>query len=308
MKLNKLIGIYNEQNHKVFNFFGLKIKKTIMHKYLQNEIKQMEGRLLNNFARLQTISLLHQKTFPEYKNKYQNKAVVLVGAGPTLNHFVPIKNAVYVGLNRTFLFERINFDYLFTIDKVGIDMYYKEFAEYKGNNCIKFIGDQNLGKNFQIPESYINKLENIKRYKTTAGFMGNKIALNLESEPLANFCTVSLQAMQFILYTNPAKVYIVGIDCNMTKAGHFFGASYDNSKRNENSQQNDDNSILYWKRLKNFAECYYPETEIISVNPVGLRGLFKDVYTESYLLEHPEIREELGASIVFLDSKEAINV
>ncbi len=41
--------------------------------------------------------------------------------------------------------------------------------------------------------------------------------------------------------------------------------------------------------MKGFAKTYYPETEIISVNPVGLKGLFHDVYTESYLNEHSEI-------------------
>ena len=75
MKLDKLIGIYNEQNHKVFNLFGIKIKKTIMHKQYQEELKKMENRLLNNFTRLQTISLLHQETFPKYKNKYQDKTI-----------------------------------------------------------------------------------------------------------------------------------------------------------------------------------------------------------------------------------------
>ena len=33
-----------------------------------------------------------------------------------------------------------------------------------------------------------------------------------------------------------------------------------------------------WKRLKLFANKLYPGTEIISVNPVGLKGLFKDIY------------------------------
>ena len=33
-----------------------------------------------------------------------------------------------------------------------------------------------------------------------------------------------------------------------------------------------------WKKLKEFADEKYPNTEIISVNPVGLKGLFKDEY------------------------------
>ena len=37
-----------------------------------------------------------------------------------------------------------------------------------------------------------------------------------------------------------------------------------------------------YARLKTFADQYYPDTEIISINPVGLKGLFKDIYTEEY--------------------------
>ena len=44
--------------------------------------------------------------------------------------------------------------------------------------------------------------------------------------------------------------------------------------------------------LKNIISNLYPKTEIISVNPVGLKGLFKDVYTQSYVDEHPELLNE----------------
>lgn len=33
-----------------------------------------------------------------------------------------------------------------------------------------------------------------------------------------------------------------------------------------------------WIMLKKFAETYYPDTKIISVNPVGLKGIFTDLY------------------------------
>ena len=44
-----------------------------------------------------------------------------------------------------------------------------------------------------------------------------------------------------------------------------------------------------WNIIKKIAPVFYPETEIISVNPVGLKGMFHDVYTKSYLQDHPEI-------------------
>ena len=35
--------------------------------------------------------------------------------------------------------------------------------------------------------------------------------------------------------------------------------------------------IAAYKKFKAFAHKYYPDIEIISINPVGLKGLFKDV-------------------------------
>ena len=75
--------------------------------------------------------------------------------------------------------------------------------------------------------------------------------------------------MQFALFTNPKRIYIVGCDCS---SGYF----------NEETKEIKPNKMLVksWKELKKFVEIYYPETEIISVNPVGLKGLFKDLYQD----------------------------
>ena len=47
-------------------------------------------------------------------------------------------------------------------------------------------------------------------------------------------------------------------------------------------QANRLNNIIIdgYVRLKEFAEIYYPDVEIISVNPVGLKGLFADIYMD----------------------------
>lgn len=307
MKIDKIIGIYNKDGLKILNIFGIKIKFKNRETALIAKIRQEFRKQQRNTARLITISRLHEKTFSQFKGVNKNATMVLLGAGPTLNYFDPIPDAKYVGLNRTFLFDKVELDYLFSIDKVGIQDYYNEFINYGRGRCIKFVGDQNMGADYQIPE-YVAEESQALRYKTNIGIYPHTFSVDIDSEPLGNFCTVSLQAMQFMLYTRPKKIYIVGIDCNMTKAGHFVGKSYDCSKRNENSQQNDDNSIAYWKSLNNFVQTYYPDTEIISVNPVGLRGIFKEVWTESYLNEHPEIRKESGENLEILNSKEALHV
>ncbi len=217
----------------------------------------------------------------------------MVGAGPTVKHLNVLKNAVYVGLNRAYLQEKIKFDYLFSIDKAGLDtgkeQFYDGFLNY---DCIKFIGDQNINANFQIPQHIMYHDQSIRRYKTCACHLPDMFSVDIDTEALKNSCSCSLQAMQFILFTNPKKVYVYGIDCTTASGGHFTGTTIDNKARGENAKANDLLHIEDWKRLKDFAQMYYPNTEIIIVNPVGLKGIFHDVYTTSYLKEHPEINEE----------------
>lgn len=259
-----------------------KMRHKIRHKLLdKNALRDLfylcETHNFFAVKRLIATAELHKKTFAGFRNKFAGKNVVLIGAGPSVNKFKPIKNAIYIGLNRAFLLEKVKFDYLFSIDKAGIFGIYDEFIKYP---CVKFVGDQNLGPQYQIPESVINKIKNVRRYKTDAGFQ-SQFATDIESMPLGNFNTVSLQAMQFILYTNPKRVYLVGIDCSGN--GHFTDNTkkkfkgFDLASRGENLAQLTNNSIAFWKSLKEFAETYYPDTEIISVNPVGLRGMFKDL-------------------------------
>ncbi len=247
------------------------------------EFERYKNELLMGVQRCISTAFLHQKTFGEFKNKYVDKTVVLVGAGPTLNYFEPIANAIYVGVNRTFLYEKIMFDYLFAIDKNGLEpkdeSFTKRFLDYRGSDCTKFVGDQNCGINMQIPEGKL--LNNIKKYNTTANLMPSRFTVDIDSEPLGNFHSVSFQAMQFILFTNPSTIYLVGMDSNVSTMGHFTG-KFQNS--NSTLALNSLRCINHWKELRGFKEIYYPDTEIISVNPVGLKGIFSDVYTENYLL------------------------
>ena len=290
----------------LFNILVYKQKK----QDIQLILKRNYHNVIGGVRRLNTIAALHQRTFSEYKNINQGKTVVIVGAGPSVNFFEPINedNVIYIGCNRAFLNKKVAFDYLFSIDKVGIQNYYDEFLKYREKTCIKFLGDQNLGECFQIPESYINKFKNAKRYKTTAGLLSNRYTFDIDSEPLGNFNSVAMQAMQFALFTNPSKIYLVGIDCDTATSGYFTGSSTDTSFRGESQVINDNNSLKYWARCEAFRNLYYPETKIISINPVRLKGMFEDVYTESYLHEHPEIKNEQSNKIKIIKNEEEQNV
>ena len=173
-------------------------------------------------------------------------------------------------------------------DYEAVRDYIEEVPNKITTACELFYGytcehDKNLQK--VIPESYTIK-HDAKRYYTDWTNIKNfvpEFVMDISSQPLGCCGSVAFPAMQFILWTNPKRIYLVGCDCS--------NAHYDNTPLGDNHTSL---SFLIepWKNFKNFAQRYYPETEIICVNPVGLKGIFKEVYTKSYLEKHPEIESE----------------
>ncbi|GHV20481.1 hypothetical protein FACS189494_04320 [Spirochaetia bacterium] len=249
---------------------------------------------------LKTIELqrTHQETFARYKNCFHGKNVVLVATGPTLADFKAIDNAVYVGVNAAFMFEKVSLDYLFMQDYTGVKKYIEDSLNYKNKNLKRFYGSLNPkiedGVEWTIPESIIVEHNASKYYVENVWYRQNVLygwnfALDPSSEIIRCYGGVAFHAMQFILYGNPQKVYLAGCDTTLDRTKHAIGPDV-KIPDPEGSHY----AITFgWKELKKFASVYYPDTEIISVNPVGLTGLFRDVYTKSYLEKHPEIQGEV---------------
>lgn len=276
--LDKIFSIKNEYSHKIITIFGVKLK-------LKQHFRQINNLMLSNINVVSQIQLLfkvqnlHKDTFGSYKNKFEGKNIVLIATGPSLKDFIPIDNAIYVGVNGAFKYDKIKLDYLFMEDYSGLT-YIEEAAKY---DCTKFYGinhweyikdeKQNHIENWMIPES-IALRHGAKRYYSESPWCNRNIkpsvpfAYDLTSEPLFCYGSIAFIAMQFILWTNPKNIYLVG--CDTSNNGRFNDAS-------ENPLQTD-YVKKHWKLLKHFKEIYYPETEIISVNPVGLKGIFKDIH------------------------------
>lgn len=255
---------------------------------LQTEaITKHLNQIKNDISLKLDIITLHQKTFSKFKNINTNKDIVIVGAGPSLKYYKPYKNAIHIGVNRTFLFNQINLDYLFLLDYPNVKPYIKQANEYRKEKCKKFYGlFSEKDHNMHIPDSEAFSAQADRYYISENGYnLNEEFIYNIEQNPLACFWSVIFQAAQFSLYTNPKRLFIVGCDCN-------FNGYYDGQQQSLPNRLKDKHTIRNmdgWKKLKKYADLYYPETEIISINPVGLKGLFKDVYTQEYLNEHPEI-------------------
>ena len=75
-------------------------------------------------------------------------------------------------------------------------------------------------------------------------------------------------AIHFALYTHPKRIFLVG--CDTVPTGYFDGTKH-------NGQMHNDIMLKGYRKLKEYISVFYPDIEIISINPVGLKGIFKDI-------------------------------
>ena len=254
---NAIRNIYYEYKNS-FNRIGYNELNTI---YLKRYIEYLE-----------ISKVVNKEAFYKYKNKYLNKEIVLIGNGPSaIKYLKNIKDAIHVGVNRAFLLKDINLDYLFVQDNYKVGSLFNDIKNSTNKSCIKFYGivdGNHYNVSMTIPDSYINEIDAVKYIVNPIDFLSD-MQYEISIFPLGDFGTVVFSALQFIFWTNPKKIYLVGLDTKNN--GHFYN--------NESSL--DVNRIMYgWERVKYFRENFYPKTEIISINPVGLKGMFKDIYTE----------------------------
>ena len=285
----KLLGItvYKKQPNKNNTISDkqelLNISKQLMQKIdyisgLLNTQNSFNKKLVERIANLKCIleaQKMHPITFLPYKNAFKGKDVVLVCTGPTAKKYTPIPNAIHVGVNGAIYLDNVKLDFLFiqdyTLHQKGNETLNSDANLYVGNNCKKFYGiipDYHLSTIQscieRIPFSMCQS-ENISQY-VIEDIVCNNIAQDLSREPIGNFLGTPFSALQFILYTNPRKIYLVGWDC---------GSGYAYNKQNAINPANYQIEIIE-KYFIPFINKNYPHIKIISVNPVGLRGYFED--------------------------------
>lgn len=289
MSLLKL-KIKSTGNKKKIYLFGIPVCS------IYHEEPTLESQLELKFNQLVYIVLpalrTHPQVFEKYKNLYQGKNVVLMATGPSCRHYLPMADAIHVGVNSAYLNDKVKLDYLFIQDC------YPTFSNGQdailAYPCKKFFGIHYL-QAADEPYASIPQVANdanVERYYFLDYYPEHlahyaRINADITTRPLTTYGSVSFAALDFILWTNPKKVFLVGCD---NSAVHFDGMT-DKHKRNPANviDVRSGGLIKGWKAFKEFAERHYPQTEIISVNPVGLKGLFKDIYTQEYRTAHPEI-------------------
>ena len=240
---------------------------------MTNKINELEYRI----AEQNEICALHTKVFESYRNYFRGKKVVIVATGPTAKYYKPIPEAVHIGLNFAFKIDNVILDYLFLHDGAGIKLKIEDgFGKIQDKIFVGKFLDKAPNHWQTLSESFSLKGDNIFRYYLGENFTNQPIYQDICHHPLIDFWSVVFPAIQFALFTYPKELYLVG--CDTSNTGHAY----------KETQTNFDGYFALLKmkvgyaRLKLFAQKYYPDTKIISLNPVGLKGLFNDVYTEDY--------------------------
>ena len=251
----------------------------IIHNQLKG-IKRKDLDILNNVSMLRKIheiAVTHTESFGKYKNAFVNRDVVVLGSGPTLNEYKPIKNAIHVGVNTTY--EAVQLDYLFVSD---FDPAYRTQAFYDGIeqlDCEKFFA-------YWIAKDHEHKTcsewfaQRVGANRFFADRSKTEFPVDIRYHALGSHGSVIFHALQFALFANPKRIFLVG--CDVSDNGHFNGDT-----TTDHMIARGITKFLYgYEKLKQFASLYYPNTEIISINPIGLKGMFADVFNLNKINEN----------------------
>lgn len=282
-KETRLIQAINSFTRYTGYILDNKIEKIIPHNNKNEFIEETKFNLLKrinkNLITHTQAQQIHPITFKPYFACHEGKDVILIGCGPSTNYFTGIKNKIYCGVNRAFLNKNIKLDYLFIQDNLNEDM--EKANKYAPGYCQKFYGiipnarlQECQDKNIKPITLLDVKKANAKQYYLD-DIINTDWPYDISREPLRDIAGTTFSALQFILYTQPQRIFLVGCDC--TDGKHFYGGHSDNFSA----------SIPCWKSFADYAAELFPNVKIISINPIGLKGLFEDVYTESYLKQYP---------------------
>lgn len=268
---HRWFGWQRQAYRKVFYLLGIPV--------IRKKTKPTVSLLMRELVHIKQLyipaSVRHPEIFGKYKGCHRGQDVVIVATGPTLDDYTPIPGAVHIGVNRSFQAAHVPLDYLFAIDDLNVPV--ETLASYRPDECKKFIG-HNISVEGMVniaPEYVIEACHAQRFYYEPAAVIHpwQHIPIDISCSPLMVYESVITAAFQFALWTRPRRIFLVGCDCS--NGGYF------KQEKSEVPQFLRTGPLgQAWGIMKNFAERVYPDVEIISINPVGLRGLFIDKYTK----------------------------
>lgn len=207
----------------------------------------------------------HRATFIPLVEELQGKDVTVIATGPTLNIFRPEGQTINVGVNHAIFRREIRLDYLFVQDNVPAIL--SAHAE-QASTCKLFCANHVTYPQFNVADENLSEA-NVYRFYTHSvqSQFPATFTADILSNSIFDYTSIIFNTLQILLFCKPKRIFLVGCDCSDTQ--NFI---------NEEQGGRHSTLIAPWKALKLFADNHFPETEIVSVNPIGLKGLFRDYY------------------------------
>jgi len=220
---------------------------------------------------------IHARLFEKYRDCNKGKDLAIVACGPSLDDYKVIKDALHIGINRAFLKKEIRMDYIFMHDRQLVEECGEEIKKYNADKFIAFATGKGNAKLFNASSEQVKEI-GAKRFlisdvaiEDTVGGQFDVIQMDITKGLLFDRGGGTVfSALQFALFTHPRRLYLVGCDCS--EDGYFRGA------KTKIKQSLLGKTEYLWKEANVFIEQYYPDIEVISVNPVKLKGVFKNLY------------------------------
>ena len=275
--------IDDQESIKIY-FLGMRIKKEIN---LQAQLTKITNKIselptmsdvLYCSAVANAVAELHKNIFTQFKNSNIGKNIAIFGAGPSLNYAPLIKNCKTLACNRSiYFFKSSEPTYFFAVDNSTSKDYLSEVFDTKSTLIFlgRIINKIDMFRTISEP-----MLQDSRVFDYYEGAPFDIMRPEIEFFPLFNSGNIVFSALHFSLYTRPDTIYLLG--CDTTRSGYY--------NKNYLQEGIDDIAIREnYKKMKEYANAYYPNIKIVSVNPVGLRGIFEDVYTMEFAEQDPDL-------------------
>jgi len=217
---------------------------------------------------------IQHKFFEIYKDVHKHRTGVILTGADTINN-MPLhdhalyNNSIKVGMNWMNSSKyKEDLDYYFFGSYYNNNDQYKNIIENynnKNNTLVKFASVFREGIHVyrRITKTQISKMQADKLGAYSFDTCLSSFDMNTDittNRILGN--SVIFPAVSFLLYTGVSKIYLIGADCTIGKVGSDYSGEV----------------VYLWNVMKQFIKKNYPQTEIISVNPIGLKNLFTDIY------------------------------
>ena len=151
-----------KEQSEIINQYTAEIAKIVKERKIMTNIDLVKLNRINQ-VNLST-AFMHMQTFPKFKGIHEGRDMVLVASGVSADKYLPKKDAIHIGVNRSFQIGnyRIPMDYIFIQDFSGkTPEYIDDLDNYRPGKCQKFYGlttEWNNTINRVIPESWNTRI------------------------------------------------------------------------------------------------------------------------------------------------------